>query len=155
LSADEIQFSASDIAPALVLLESVGKIVRREVKPNTSRPGWLAKDADVWAAMELTPEVAEQHRIAALAAAIVASFHIHKPGLVEFGMAGLYEVQALQADLRADGIDFDEGDLAEALQQLEEGAVSELDPRIVWRTVYRKVSQLATRVMVLTRVRLY
>jgi hypothetical protein len=79
----------------------------------------------------------------------VTSFQIHKPGLEEFGTAGQYEVETLEADLMADGIGFDSDDLAEALQLLEDCAVPEISHRIVWRTVYRRVTQRA-RVMTLT-----
>jgi hypothetical protein len=58
-------------------------------------------------------------------------------------------VETLEADLIADGIGFDSDDLAEALQLLEDGAVPEISHRIVWRTVYRRVTQRA-RVMTLT-----
>ena len=105
--------------------------------------------------MELTLEAARKQRVAALAGAIVACFQVHKPGLEEFGTAGLYEMEALQADLDADGIGYNSDDLAEALELLAEGAVRELDHQIAWRTVYRRVSQRATRVMVLTHRKLY
>jgi hypothetical protein len=71
--------------------------------------------------MELSPEVEHKHRVAMLAGAVVTSFQLHQPGLEEFGTGGLYELEALQANLLADGIGFDEDDLAEALQLLEEG----------------------------------
>ena len=41
LSDDEVQFSASDLAPALALLEVTGKIGRHAAKPNMPRAGWL------------------------------------------------------------------------------------------------------------------
>jgi hypothetical protein len=152
--AENVSFTTKDLGPALMLLEVTGRIVRPA--PNgKSQPGRLASGADIWHEMELTPEVAQKHRVAELAGAIVTSFQIHKPGLEEFGTGGLYEMEALQADLHADGIGYDEDDLAEALRLLEEGAVSELDHRIVWRTVYIKVTQRAARVMVLTHRRLY
>jgi hypothetical protein len=47
-----ISFSASDVAPALGLLELTGKLIRPEVQPKSPRPGRLAKGADVWAQMD-------------------------------------------------------------------------------------------------------
>ena len=51
MTADGWTHTTSDIGPALNLLESTNRIVRPEVKPNTPRPGRLAKGADVWARM--------------------------------------------------------------------------------------------------------
>jgi hypothetical protein len=48
----EVSFSASDLAPALGLLELTGKLIRPEVPPKSPRPGRLAKGAEVWAQMD-------------------------------------------------------------------------------------------------------
>jgi hypothetical protein len=51
LNEDGVTYSTSDIAPALVLLEAMGKIARAKVKMNAPRPGWIITAA---------PEAAER-----------------------------------------------------------------------------------------------
>jgi hypothetical protein len=48
----EISFSASDLAPALGLLELTGKLIRPVVQPKSPRPGRLAKGAEIWTQMD-------------------------------------------------------------------------------------------------------
>ena len=63
-----VQFSASDLGPALGLAEATGRLVRPAVGPNTPRPGELAtsgalaRDAELYANAELP----DKARIAAL-----------------------------------------------------------------------------------------
>jgi hypothetical protein len=54
LSDSEIQFSASDLAIALNLLEGIGLIQRATVKPNAARAGWLVTAVDKAAERGLT-----------------------------------------------------------------------------------------------------
>lgn len=46
LDEDGIAHSASDLSPALALLEACGKIGRATAKSNTPRPGWLITETD-------------------------------------------------------------------------------------------------------------
>jgi hypothetical protein len=48
----EVSFSATDLAPALGLLELTGKLIRPEVQPKSPRPGRLANGAEIWAQMQ-------------------------------------------------------------------------------------------------------
>jgi hypothetical protein len=92
-----VQFTSSDLAPALALLEATGKIGRHAAKPNSSRAGWLIVNGNgtvepaesiagpvaIPATAEVpepvespTTSLADEQRIGELATAIIEAFNV-------------------------------------------------------------------------------
>jgi hypothetical protein len=142
LSDDGIQFSAADLAHALVLLDSTGKIGRGPENKNSPRVGWLigAADKPVWSSdgaggdtvldnepaepveavtaptepLTETPEPTDEQRIAALAESI------NKALIAGEGRTSRCENQAELVDrLVSDGVHFALEDVPAALAHLE------------------------------------
>jgi hypothetical protein len=116
-----VQFSASDLGPALCLAEATGKLVRPAVGPNTARPGelvtsgQLAQNAELYAAAEL----GDKDRIAALVDAVIRVLS-----------SGRCDDEELQDRLVAAGVVCDPNDLDVALQRLQDsGRLMPLKPR--------------------------
>jgi hypothetical protein len=154
LTEDGVQFTTADIAPALGLLESTGKIQQAIVKPNAPRSGWLpgmapepaytasegiledatALDVDPTTSEpveeaskppELPTEPTAEERINALAVAIL-KFEV--PGRGYEGNRMLWESEdQLRQYLTADGVVYKESDLSAALTKLETAAVPGYD----------------------------
>jgi hypothetical protein len=131
LTDDGIAFTASDLAPALGLLEATGYVKRAKSKGNTSRAGYLAvppgdaaatpvyssfSDAPEAVLAPLSPE--DKVRVTALAMAIVKALTAGN------GRVGLCDSEAeLISRLDQDGVQYDPADIPAALSLLEAGAV--------------------------------
>jgi hypothetical protein len=75
LASDEISYTASDLAPALALLEVTGKIGRHAAGPNTPRAGWLVVNGNGAVEGAVSPAgLTDEERVDALASAILAAF---------------------------------------------------------------------------------
>jgi hypothetical protein len=135
--------TTSDVAPALMLLEYTGRIQRPEVKPNTPRPGRLAKGAGIWHSMaavdgdgdvpEDVPEaVAEDQVDAEPEAAVDAPVEDADNGTSALARAVLQALapgngrshrcsrDELSDRLASDGVDIDDADLSDVLARLED-----------------------------------
>jgi hypothetical protein len=117
LREDGVSYTTAELGPALDLLESTKRLERPAVKPNASRPGWLAIGAEIWS--EMVPEEAEkaageQHRHA-LAKAVLRVMEV---GHSRSG--NRWTVEELSGRLTESGVPHTADDLAEALSRLED-----------------------------------
>lgn len=149
LTADGVTFTVADIAPALTLLEATKRIVRGEVKPKAPRPGWLARDAELWAAAELS----DRARVASLIDVIIRVL----------GQGGQCQsTDELQDRLVAAGYVHDPADLPAALERLvDSGRMVRPEGRLVMRTTrafhasepFSRIDDVAADVVACTRRR--
>jgi hypothetical protein len=104
-----VQFSASDLGPALGLAEATGRLVRPAVGPNTPRPGELAtsgalaRDAELYANAELP----DKARVAALI-----------DGIIRVLSSVRCDEEELADRLAVAGVVYREEDLGVALERL-------------------------------------
>jgi hypothetical protein len=158
LTEDGVQFTTGDIAHALVLLESKGHIQRATVKPNASRPGWLAIAAataverglgvngqtatpdGVEAPEDRTVDVGPAHGEAvepvetpepdAVAVAILKTFDVPCRGFQ--GNRCLIESEGrLRQYLTEDAVSFDDSTLSAALTLLETATLPGFNTRLI------------------------
>jgi hypothetical protein len=112
LVADGHEWTTADLSPALALLEATGRLMRPATASQTTpRPGWLARDADLWANAELSDEA----RVASLIDAVIRALH----GVNGFS-GQCQSKDELQARLAAAGVVYDPADLSAALTRLED-----------------------------------